>query len=325
MSGAPPLVTIVVTVYRRTEFLGEALDSALAQTVADAEIVVTDDSASPEIRALCERVARDDPRARGRLRYRANATTLGVALNLAVAIGEARGRYIAILNDDDAWEPRFLERLVPPLEADERRVLAFADHWIVDANGTKDLAATEHTSRLYGRDVLTEGEIRDTAALVLERNTVPLAMAAVFRANALPVDRLVREVAGAYDFWISSLLAATRRPFYYVAERLTRYRTHAAMETHRRAPDKADNMVFIFRELLASGDFPQYERLLRARLAEAHFAAGRDRMYFGAMVAARTQLRAAVGARPSVRTLAGLLAAYAPSGVRRALGLTARG
>jgi glycosyltransferase involved in cell wall biosynthesis len=324
MPDSPPLVTVVVTVYQRTEFLREALGSALAQSLGEIEVLVTDDSNSAAIRAICEDTGASEE-ARGRLRYRTNAERLGVARNLAAAIAEARGRYVSILNDDDAWETRFLERLVRPLEEDERRVLAFSDHWIVSANGTTDVAATEHTTRQYGRDRLKEGEITFTHDLVLEQNAVPLAMAAVFRLAALPPDALVREVAGAYDFWISATLAATGRPFYYVAERLTRYRTHGAMETHRRAPDKSDNGVYIYGRLLVGGAFPAHQALLRRRLAEALFAAGRDRMYFDAMPAARERFRAALRTRPTIRNVAGLLASYAPSPLRRALGFTAPG
>lgn len=98
-----PKVSVIVTVFHRTEFLHKALQSALNQTFQDFEILVTDDSRSAKIRAIADSFGSD------KIRYRANAETLGVALNLRAAVAEAGGRYIAVLNDDDSWEPSFRE------------------------------------------------------------------------------------------------------------------------------------------------------------------------------------------------------------------------
>ena len=87
-----PKATVIVTVFRRTQFLRQALMSALHQTFRSLEIIVTDDSSSSEIKAIC------DSFHDSRIRYRANTATLGVALNLRTAMKEAGGKYIAILN-----------------------------------------------------------------------------------------------------------------------------------------------------------------------------------------------------------------------------------
>jgi glycosyltransferase involved in cell wall biosynthesis len=97
---SPPLVSVVVTVYNRIRFLRFALQSILEQTFRSFEIIVTDDANSPETRSIC------DSFRQLKIRYRFNASPLGVAQNLRVAISQTRGRYIAILNDDDTWETR---------------------------------------------------------------------------------------------------------------------------------------------------------------------------------------------------------------------------
>src|SRR4051812_23389763 len=96
-TSTSPKVSVIVTVFRRTRYLREALHSALAQAIADIEIIVTDDSASADIEAICASMADD------RVRYRSNRPTLGVVLNVQAALREARGEYVAILNDDDVW------------------------------------------------------------------------------------------------------------------------------------------------------------------------------------------------------------------------------
>src|SRR5476651_2791644 len=101
-----PTVTIVVPAYRRLPYLQEALLSALRQTYRDFELIVSDDSSSDEIASYVASLGDS------RIRYRRNPKNFGIAMNNYAAFSEAKGKYIASLHDDDAWEPGFLDALV---------------------------------------------------------------------------------------------------------------------------------------------------------------------------------------------------------------------
>ena len=74
-----PRVSVIMPVYLRQQYLRQALESALAQTYRDIEIIVTDNGPSPEIERLVRSYG--DPR----LRYRHNGTT-----NAAFADGHCK-------------------------------------------------------------------------------------------------------------------------------------------------------------------------------------------------------------------------------------------
>jgi glycosyltransferase involved in cell wall biosynthesis len=302
----PCTVSVIVTAFRRTAFLRQALESVLAQTLAADEVIVADDSASAEIRAICDSCAAPV------IRYRSNPAPLGVARNVAEAALEARGECVAILNDDDVWEPDFLATLVPALAADPACAIAFSDHWIMSESGGIDEAATERNTVRYGRGSLRAGKVSDSAALVLEKNGVPLAMAAVFRRKAIDWKPFPSGVGGAYDFWISCRLAASGRSFHYSPDRLTRYRLHTAMETARQSADKNENMIFIHRALLADNSFPAWRAHLQRELARALCTAGRYRLEFGQRAVARTQFWESFRTHPSAKAIAGWLLARLP-------------
>jgi glycosyltransferase involved in cell wall biosynthesis len=312
-----PLVTVVVTVHRRLNFLRDALHSVFAQTFQDFEVIIADDSGASAARAIAAPFVDG-----GRVRYIANPETRGIARSLQGALEAARGRYAAILNDDDLWEPEFLGRLVPALEGDVRRILAFSDHWIMNDQGDLDREATDRNTAQYKRADLREGDLAAPDRFVLQHNGVPLAMAAIFRVSALDLRRLVPEVAGAYDFWISALLAATGGAFYYVPARLTRYRVHSSMETARRSPDKGACTMFILRSLIEQGSFPQLKDHLESRLATSTVAVGRDRLYFDHASEARNLFLAAFRLSPGWRPLAGAFLSVLPLPVRRAMGVS---
>lgn len=305
-----PKVTVIVTVYKRIEFLRIALQSALDQTFQDFEIVVTDDSNSEAIRKISESFGSE------KIRYRTQTKNLGVALNLRAAVAEAKGTYIAILNDDDLWEPHFLEKLVAPLEADQKCALAFSDHWLINGAGEIQFPETDANSRTFGRSELPAGDVANLADLVLHRNGVPLAMAAVFRADAIDWTKVVTEVSGAYDYWISMLIAAARHKAWYVPERLTRYRVHEAMETGRRAPDKHEHLIYMYYTLLQTNSMPLHKEVLQRALAAALYLVGKDSLCFDQAREARGYLGKSLSMEFKARTLALLCISCFPTGVR---------
>lgn len=270
-----PSVSVILTVYKRTNFLLEALDSVLIQSFQDFEIIVADDSGS----ALASDIvaSRSDD---SRIRYIANPTTLGVAGSVAGAVFLARGEFIGILNDDDVWEPDFLAALTAPLKEDARRVLAFSDYWLMDANGRVDVQSSQSFSERFGRSALTTGAVSGAAELALVTQGIPIANAALLRKDAIDWALVTSQVTGAYDHWISCLLAATRREIYYVSKRLSRWRQHPAMETHRRFHDIGEKWVFIYSAIRAHGWFPELDGAIRVRLAESLLAVARDKMRF---------------------------------------------
>ena len=320
MAGADqltvPLVSVVLTVHKRLTFFAEALRSIEAQTFQDYEIVIADDSGTAAARDAC-RVSNN-----GRVRYHANSTSLGVALSVRAALATARGKYIAILNDDDLWEPDFLARLVPVLEADAKRVLAFCDHAIIAADGRIDEAATRRNTERFGRSSLAEGDVAEPKAFVLRHNGVPLAMGSLFRAGALAHERLVSDVAGAYDFWMSSVLAASGGNFYYVPARLSRYRVHADMETARRDPEKTRCLAFIARSLLAEPAFANEREYLARWLSSLTVRAGRDYLYFDRVADARRSFATAFRMSAGWKPVAGYLVSMVPASLRRVAGVT---
>jgi len=282
-STRPPRVSVILTVYKRTEFLGGALDSILAQSYSNYEVIVADDSGTAAAREIAETRARIDLR----VRYRPNPKTLGIAASLVEAVKTARGEFIAILNDDDVWENNLLAELAAPLISDPKLVLATSDHWIMDANGRIDIPLSESWSADFGRASLPGGIVANAAEFVVVRGGPAINITSVFRKAAVDWSLMVPEVAGAYDYWISCLLAATGRPIYYVPKRLARWRMHSEMETRRRSHDKGENLVYILSTMRAHAWFPQLDLVLKEKLAEAMFVVGRDKLHFNRAQEAR--------------------------------------
>jgi glycosyltransferase involved in cell wall biosynthesis len=283
----------------------------LRQVDVSFEIIVLDDSGNGCARDICATHI-----SKGNVKYLANERTTGVAVSLRRGLENARGSFVAVLNDDDFWTPNFLAKLVTPLLSDDKCVLSFCDHWVVDRRGSIDEVLSDITSSHYTRASLLEGRVSDPAELVLRFNGVPLAMGALFRKDALPAAMLTADVSGAYDFWISCLLASTGRRFYFVKERLTFYRVHSSMETSRRGPDKTDNQVAIFSRLIDGNYFPSWHNFLVKKLSSAMLSSGRHRLEFAQIREARALFIRSFLTSPNGKAIGGLFICLSPKTLR---------
>jgi glycosyltransferase involved in cell wall biosynthesis len=110
--AATPKVSFLIPCFNLGQYLDEAVDSVLAQTVSDCEILIVDDgSTDPATQSLIERYSR--PRTRV---FRTANRGLAAARNFLLE--RACGIYVSALDADDRLHPQFLEKAIPLLDAD---------------------------------------------------------------------------------------------------------------------------------------------------------------------------------------------------------------
>ncbi|WNC85999.1 glycosyltransferase family 2 protein [Thermosynechococcus sp. QKsg1] len=99
-----PKVSIGMPVYNGAKFIREALDSLLAQTFTDFELIISDNASTDETEAICREYAAKDKR----IRYVRQAQNLGAMANFKYVLDEARGEYFMWAAHDDLWESDYL-------------------------------------------------------------------------------------------------------------------------------------------------------------------------------------------------------------------------
>lgn len=126
-----PKISVCVPTYCGGATIGAAIESVLAQSFADFELIVIDDGSPDETRVIVERFA--DPR----LVYLRNESNLGPQGNWNRCLEVARGEYFKLLPHDDLLHPCCLERQVAVLEADhvESVALVFSARNVLGPDG----------------------------------------------------------------------------------------------------------------------------------------------------------------------------------------------
>ena len=218
LSALPqPLVSVVIPTFNRPQYLGLALGSAIAQTFKNIEIIVQDNASVEDPTARVSAVGD------ARVRLFRNATNIGQTANIVTACARASGKYVAILGDDDVWQPDFLARLVPPLENDPEIIVAFCAHDYIDIQGRLDRIRTEAVNRRH-RHGLSEGVYAPFVRIALVNRAICAVSAAVFRREAIDWEAVPKDLENGCDNYINYLAARTGKRCYYQPARLAQVR-----------------------------------------------------------------------------------------------------
>ena len=220
-----PRVSVVVPCYNQGRYLEEAVDSVLAQTFQDLEILVVDDgSTEPDTRLLLDHYRRPKTRVlRGENRGLSGARNAGIRA--------AAGEYVCCLDADDILEPTLLEKSVAVLDA--RPEVTFVSHWL----------------RTFGDETWDWTPERCDFPALLDANTVngaaPVRRQALLDAGLF--DESMRDGCEDWDLWIT--LVERGAVGAILPEFLFRY---------RRRPESMSRVM-----ARAGGNVDLYERLAR--------------------------------------------------------------
>jgi teichuronic acid biosynthesis glycosyltransferase TuaG len=125
-----PLVSVIMPAFNAETYIQESIESALAQTVGDIEVLVADDASTDRTRDLVDELGRRDPR----IRLLRTEQRGGPAAARNRAIKVASGRYISFLDSDDIWLAHKLEQQINAMEAN-KSAFSFAGYEIIDSEG----------------------------------------------------------------------------------------------------------------------------------------------------------------------------------------------
>lgn len=211
-TGSDPLVSIITPAHNTAAYVGAAVRSAMAQSVADFELILIDDGSTDDTVARAAAAAAGDPR----LRIVRRRTAAGASAARNTGLSVARGEFIALLDSDDEWLPEFLAVQLAAFSA-------FPEASVVNANAVS--VGGPFDGRPY-REV-AEG-CRSISLLDMIEQEDLISIMSVFRRSvferiggfdiSLPTNE-------DYEFWLRAAVAGFQ--FVQTPQPLVRYRRRA--------------------------------------------------------------------------------------------------
>jgi glycosyltransferase involved in cell wall biosynthesis len=126
-----PLVSVGMPVFNGGRYIERAIESLLAQSFRDFELIISDNASTDNTQALCERYAGLD----ARVRYLRQPENIGAPRNYNVVVHEARGTFFKWSSASDECAADSLAKCVATLQADSGAVLAFGRTRFIDEDG----------------------------------------------------------------------------------------------------------------------------------------------------------------------------------------------
>jgi glycosyltransferase involved in cell wall biosynthesis len=227
-------VSIIIPAYNYAHYLAEAIDSALAQTYPDIEVIVVDDGSTDDTAEVCKTFGDQI-----RYHYKKNAG-LSAARNTGIEL--AKGKYALFLDADDILLPSMVERCMEVFDSDSSDIgVAACTRVLIDENGKvveerpREKAVAE---MITARDLLLMNRI--TVACALVRVAVFDSVGRFDEALTSSEDR---------DMWIriASTFKLTRIP-----DELVRYRVHSS-NMSRNTDRMSQNMARVLEKARRAG------------------------------------------------------------------------
>lgn len=127
-----PRVSIGMPVFNGAEHIAEAIESILAQSFTDFELIIADNGSEDGTDSICRGYAERD----SRIRFIRHECNLGASRNFAYVFEQSRGRYFRWAAHDDVIAPEYLRRCVETLDrSGSNVVLCFPQRLLINADG----------------------------------------------------------------------------------------------------------------------------------------------------------------------------------------------
>ena len=168
-----PLVSVIIPSHNRAVLLPRAVESVLAQTYSNLEVIIVDDASSDSTPAVMADLVKRDPR----VRYFRHETNRYASAARNTGIASARGELIAFLDDDDEWLPEKLAKQVPVMLSASPEV-GMVYCWMDYYDGRGNIVSETHPTLkgwVFGQ-MLDRPRIGGCPTLLVRREVVEVVM-----------------------------------------------------------------------------------------------------------------------------------------------------
>ena len=163
------LASIIMPAYNSARFIRESIDSVLAQTYTEWELLIVDDCSTDNTKEVVQSYSDE------RIHYFCNEKNCGAAVTRNRALQQAKSRYIAFLDSDDLWTPDKLEKQIAFMQQNGY-AFTFTDYQIINEDGSPQNKTLHMPASLTYRQYCCNTAIGCLTVLIDRQMTGPFEM-----------------------------------------------------------------------------------------------------------------------------------------------------
>ena len=235
-----PSVSVVMSSYNYDEYITSAIESVLAQSFSDLELIIVDDGSRDKSRDLIQSYLKKDDRIKAIF----HQNNMGISKTVNDGWDAAKGKFIASISSDDLWAEDKLDKQIEILQDDEELVI-WTEGEIIDKCGmtTGDLFTDFHgaANRRKSGNIFEE----------LFKGNFILASSRIFKKENLLGRRYSEDLKylGDYRFAVDM---ANVYDYYFIEEPLTKYRVHGNNTVNRDKDGYKEDIVKLVEYFLSA-------------------------------------------------------------------------
>jgi len=225
MASRKPQVGIGMPVYNGELYIVQSIESILAQTFTDWELLISDNGSADGTEDICRSYVKQDKR----IRYIRQEVNRGAAWNHNFVFAESSGEYFKWQCHDDLCAPTFLEKCVAVLDREPSVVLCYPQFARIDAQGNRIAAPIFGWTPIGTSAVSGIASPHDRFRILLHRRNACEEIYGLMRRQVAEQTRLIGAYTQSDDNFLAEL--ALRGKFHQIPEPLFCYRLHPEKST----------------------------------------------------------------------------------------------
>ncbi|MDD3594284.1 MAG: glycosyltransferase [Candidatus Gastranaerophilales bacterium] len=249
-------ISFITASYNYQDYIAETINSVIAQTYEDWELIIVDDGSKDNSVNLIKEFCAKNPKIK--LFTHQNNENKGLVETIKLGLSKAQGEFVAFLESDDYIAPDYIEKKLAVLNQYPDVKFIFNDIEMF-GNQEKINEMKKYFEKLYGVfDKVTE-PVRIYKYFFFY-NFVPTFSCVMVNRNVLMECNFDSPIKAWVDWWLWAQISF-ENDFYFLKEKLTFWRMHQTSYINRAAKTVDDNQQMFFRELLKflkPVDFPYY-------------------------------------------------------------------
>lgn len=223
-----PKVSVVVPSYNRGEYISETIESILAQTFTDFELIFIDDGSTDDSAAIVQAFIDKDPRVKY---FKQKNSERAVARSYGMSLAE--GEYICLVDSDDIWYSHKLAKQIIVMDADPELVCSYAAVDRIDMQSNPVKPAKRQLEG-YSGNIYEE---------LLKRNFIP-SVTPMIRKKYIEMIGAQNTEFIPYEDWDFWLRLARIGKFEHIAEPLGCYRLHLGQSVQNVKAARIEDVTF---------------------------------------------------------------------------------
>ena len=224
-----PRVSIVLPTYNGEKFINESINSIIAQSFTDWELIIVNDCSTDKTPEIIAKFAKQD----SRIKIITNKTNKKLPGALNVGFDAAVGEYFTWTSDDNIARPNWLETLVDTLDANPDVAMVVADMDYIDENGNY---VTTASLRYSYRNSIQLAYICNVGAAFMYRKSIADKVGKYDESTFCAED---------YDYWCRIALNGNIK---YIPDNIYQYRKHGGSLTETKRDQQVDKTTKIVKK-----------------------------------------------------------------------------